>query len=444
MSPVLLTARSSAQKYQSRIPHLLSDEDVVPDEEANILWYAYKFAKADDDHAEQDQEAEEKWKASWLDRLERREVMIQILLYSVLLSLSEPPKDDETFGDPTLLTSPKKRKKASTPLEPTLPYELLEDRLEGFMDKLSMWQLTDALEKAQRPNVDHNKQTLPNSKGKGKQTDEHDRMQVFCEDVVEPFFKSTLPSYCAMLRSKVFPQSPFSDESDGSSSPPPTHQNKRAKTSTSSSRRTSPRPKTKSQSRPLERTRSLSVTLEEERERSRSQSIGPGNVRKRVLTREVSMSTVFKPKPAKPKAQVPAEKKPSVTTQKDQPRRNDLTSEKQTGDKDKGRTLVTATPVKPKNKSAQLGSRAGSSTAGGKLPALSVGMSQAVEMGTIKEDEEDDEWMLASSPDVLLLTSSSGKEDWDSVDDDEAPADGQDSGTKVLTVGTPKKSTRGA
>lgn len=73
--PVLLTPRLSAQKYQTRIPQLLVDEEAAPDDEANMLWYAYKFEKTDiEDMEEHEQEAaEEKWRLGWLNRLERRE-----------------------------------------------------------------------------------------------------------------------------------------------------------------------------------------------------------------------------------------------------------------------------------------------------------------------------------------------------------------------------------
>ncbi|KAF8649389.1 hypothetical protein AX16_005830 [Volvariella volvacea WC 439] len=160
-------------------------------------------------------------------------------------------------------------------------------------------------------------------------------------------FKTQLPSYCALLRSKVFPSSPFSDISSPSSSrsgspdnshnpvlthPHPKHKALSRKTSPLPSRHesalpsvpvlstTSHRERSKSKStnttattstsgttrtkgdssaRALarERSRSLSVSLAQEEEaRKRAGSAGVSN-KKRVLNKEISMSRVFKPKP---------------------------------------------------------------------------------------------------------------------------------------------------
>ncbi|TCD65012.1 hypothetical protein EIP91_003333 [Steccherinum ochraceum] len=441
--PVLLTPRSSAQKYQTHIPKLLVDEDAVPDPEANILWYAYKFEKTDSDDSakpeDRDQEAaEDRWRATWLGRLERREVMIQILLHYILLSLSAPTKPTDSLGDADLLASPKKRKR--TPPELVVSYEVLEERLEGFMDKLAMWQLTDSLEKLDSEGS-HLRQGQ-NDKGKGKQADDRDQLQIFCEDIVEPIFKMTLPSHCALLRSKVFPHSPFSDDSDLETPPSPKSKNKRMKTSVASSRRASPSARAAAPSRQLERSRSLSVTLEEERERSRSLSIGPANMRKRILTREVSMSTTFKPKPAKSKVQPTAsEKKASATQEKDQSRNNGAAVKGV--ERDKGRTLVAATPAKPKNKLVTRSfGRGPSAYDGAKLPALAIGTpsSHSAAGESVEGDEDDDEWMIAGSPDVLLLTSSSGQDDWESGDDETSDQDrGQN---QVLAAETPTRPAR--
>ena len=111
--------------------------------------------------------------------------MIQILLHMLLLSLSEPSASNEEFGSPSVLLSPKKRKRQ--PPEPNLSYDNLEERLEGFMDKLSVWQLTDSLQNLDS-NAEQRSQVLPNTKGKDKQSRGLDRMQIFCEDVVEPLY----------------------------------------------------------------------------------------------------------------------------------------------------------------------------------------------------------------------------------------------------------------
>ncbi len=53
-----------------------------------------------------------------------------------------------------------------------------EDRLEAFMDKLTMWQLVSRIEDAFNP-VDTKKVDKNNK-------DERDWIQIFAEDIVEP------------------------------------------------------------------------------------------------------------------------------------------------------------------------------------------------------------------------------------------------------------------
>ena len=250
-------------------------------------------------------------------------------------------------------------------------------------------------------------------------------------------FKALLPGHCDLLRSKVFPHSPFSDDTDTSSPPSPKQQNKRLKASASSSRKTSPQAREMSDGRPLERSRSLSVTLEEERERSRSLSVGPGNMRRRVLTREVSMSTQFKAKPAKMKVAVANEKKLAATA-KEQSRRNSGAG--RMSEKDKGRTLVAATPVKPKNKSAPLNG-SGSLRRSDTIPALSFGTAGVKGSVSVEGGEDDDEWTIASSPDILDWTGSSGRESR-SLSVDDSDEDGDAGESRVLVAESPTKPSR--
>ncbi|KAI0073981.1 hypothetical protein K474DRAFT_1602348 [Panus rudis PR-1116 ss-1] len=190
LESLLLTPRSSSEKYQTRVPDLLVDEDAVPNLEANILWYGAKYVKLDiEDHANEEEQAmaEEKWKNAWLERLEQREVMVQILLHFLILTLPEP---EQHYRPPTPdpqppTSSPRKRKRKSPPSQGTLSNEAIEDRLESFMDKLCMWQLTGALDATVGSKA---KFHPPNAKGKQKAREERDWMQIFCEDVVEPLY----------------------------------------------------------------------------------------------------------------------------------------------------------------------------------------------------------------------------------------------------------------
>jgi hypothetical protein len=56
-----------------------------------------------------------------------------------------------------------------------------EDRLEAFMDKLSMWQLMTSLE-----------QVSTVSKSISNNKDERDWMQIFLEEVIEPQYESAI------------------------------------------------------------------------------------------------------------------------------------------------------------------------------------------------------------------------------------------------------------
>ena len=61
-----------------------------------------------------------------------------------------------------------------------------QDRLESFMDKLSMWQLVHGLESKSQTNTD------------GKKSD-RDWMQIFCEDLVEPQCVSFLVLHASLV-----------------------------------------------------------------------------------------------------------------------------------------------------------------------------------------------------------------------------------------------------
>lgn len=119
---------------------------------------------------------------------------IQILLYLLKLSLPGPcPPSTQHDGakDPEASSSPKRRKKSKKKdTEP--PPESTEERLESFMDKLSMWQLTATID-AWASGVSSNGgggmkgdgSSVPGAKPKNAK-DERDWTQVFCEDNVEP------------------------------------------------------------------------------------------------------------------------------------------------------------------------------------------------------------------------------------------------------------------
>lgn len=267
-------------------------------------------------------------------------------------------------------------------------------------------------------------------------------MQVFCEDLVEtqyviaiskPFwvdiyifyrFKSKLPELCALFRTKVFPNSPFTDElsSDSlsrSSSPmlvdntsdskvkPPQQRQGSSSNNPSHSRHLSPAPSTTSTSHnhttersasapfPRSRSRSLSVSLAHDADTRRAGSVGVGAVTKRrALNREVSMSRVFKDKSLK---KVVEGKAKSTSTSIS----NAMADLKPQGQVGQGVTLVAATPVKgPTSRRAQIKpTRLFASARISCSPTLG---------GATDGIHEEEDWSLASSPDVLLLGAGSG------------------------------------
>jgi hypothetical protein len=81
-------------------------------------------------------------------------VGIQIMLYFLKLSLPAPPQTDKG----------KRKRRRSFSAEVTT-----EEYLEQFMDRLSMWQLLEAVQST-----------------RGDKVEERDWMQSFCEEIVEP------------------------------------------------------------------------------------------------------------------------------------------------------------------------------------------------------------------------------------------------------------------
>uniref|UniRef100_A0A0W0FPN7 DNA replication regulator Sld3 C-terminal domain-containing protein n=1 Tax=Moniliophthora roreri TaxID=221103 RepID=A0A0W0FPN7_MONRR len=431
LDPLLHTPRSAANKYNVELPQILSDGGGAGEIEEAMMWYVLGYEKGDkeyetirDTSADRDVWEDERWRKNWLQRMERREVQIQILLHLLVLSLPRPPPPRSQSLE---LSSVKRRK---LPRKKPTQVPTTADRLEAFMDKLSTWQLMGDLNSSPARNAN-----------KFHKEEELDWMQLFYKDTVEPQFNSILPESCELLRSKIFPNSPFTDTEDEdeisrpkssdqvtrSSSPgaPPPPKRVRTDSITSVTRHPSPALSTtssrKSSSRPpeprkLERTRSLSASLrEEELERRRAQSVGHSS--RRVLNREISMSRSFKAKaqPTTSQSQTavktPVEPKPATVKPES---------------KDEGITLVEATPVKPKEARVKTLSKSFSQTqaqlqlAPSDSPTTSKRTISRVvsQTSTVVEEEE---WQLpgSNSPSVLLMDGGSDTSELTDIEDDD-------------------------
>ncbi|KAF7309434.1 hypothetical protein MIND_00314200 [Mycena indigotica] len=328
---LLLTTRTVNSKYHVELAHILANGGGEGEEEESMMWYAVTHEKSENDLEEP--WLDDTWRTKWLDRMERREVQIQILLHLFKLSLSGPSPP------PDMSQSPRKKRRKIGEREP--PPLSLEDRLEAFMDKLSMWQLMGTLDTGLRQRHD---------------TQDRDWMQTFCVEVVEPRFGTILANQISLLREKVFPHSPFSDtddadEWDAPGPKPPTAQLQRTKTTANTSRsRTNSTVATldpKASVSDRARSRSLSVTLAEEEQRER-QRVEADDGRRRVLKREVSMKRSFTPtlsvRDTAEAAKRAEEKRKEVEGQQKK-RAEEAAKERE---RIQGVTLVEATPVKPR------------------------------------------------------------------------------------------------
>ncbi|KAG1723723.1 uncharacterized protein EDB91DRAFT_1351125 [Suillus paluster] len=446
IEPLLFSLRAAANKYHNELPQILADGGGAGEAEESMMWYALGYEKTDasaerNEHLNREDTMmlEDKWRSGWLERMEHREVQIQILLYFLKLSLpgpctplppvEVPPTDNFSFISPVKPTHSRKRKKEKPKLITPSPVE----RLESFMDKLSMWQLVSLMDtsRTETAHGTHNK-------------NERDWMQKFCEDIVEPLFKSKLPEQCALLRSKLFPNSPFSD--DLPSPGPSTEKSLPGSRPNRSSSTTATKLQSTATTNAPTRNRSLSVSLAQEKEKERAASVGATQDKtlQRALTRQISMSRAWKGK----------DRSTTTVSQKDTKaptviaKRTDSQSQSSQSRAAPAITLVAATPVKkpPPRAKSNTSARSSSPHPAGRsssvhtpgrssspyltgrssspptarsssltpldidddeLPPMSVHHSPDAlgnardEDGDVEEDEEI--WLPKSSPDVLLL-----------------------------------------
>ncbi|KAF8884971.1 hypothetical protein BD779DRAFT_1534745 [Infundibulicybe gibba] len=283
----ICSRRGHCQQISHGTTQILLDQGGAGEIEETMMWFAVSHERANGSQQTSEHATgpwiDAQWRQQWLEKMERR-----------------------------------------CPITPSY-----EDRLESFMDKLSMWQLAARLfEDLRRSSAE-----------------ERDWMQVFSEDI-----QIAAADLCTLLHEKLFPHSPFSDASSArteSRSPSPDNLSlNRAASSGHISRYQSPslptwgdgdsvKPnKDKVRALARSRSRSLSTSLAKERELERAGSVGAINGKKRALNREVSMSRVFKPKP-----------KPAEATQANVKKEAEVGA-RLVKSKQDGITLVASTPVK--------------------------------------------------------------------------------------------------
>ncbi|KAG1809739.1 hypothetical protein EV424DRAFT_1646520 [Suillus variegatus] len=179
IEPLLLSLRAAANKYHNELPRILADGGGSGEAEESMMWYVLRYEKVDGSAERNDRLTgednamlEEKWRSvgssTWSS--------IQILLYFFKLSLpgpctplppvEVPPTDNIPFISPVKPSRLWKKKKE----KPNLIIPSSIERLESFMDKLSMWQLVSLMNISRTEIATRNK-------------NEHDWMQKFCEDV---------------------------------------------------------------------------------------------------------------------------------------------------------------------------------------------------------------------------------------------------------------------
>ncbi|TDL26947.1 hypothetical protein BD410DRAFT_836042 [Rickenella mellea] len=317
LEDLLLPLHHASEKYHTELPQILHDEGGAGEQEESMMWYAWEHERG---RPEPGDNAHSEWRRCWLERLEKRETMIQLLLYMLKLSLPGPPPPAQKSR------RSKKRKRAPQNDEQS---DTTTEILEQYMDKLSMWQLTASLD------------ILRDGTQAGKPQDDRDWTQKYCEEVVEPLFKTALPPQCSLLRSKLFPTSIFSDddaqESDSGG------RSLKASRSRTASRGPSPLPdgeqsgSTHPSQQRDQRSRSLSVSLAEDQDAQKKNLIEPR--KNRAMTREISMSRVFKDREKQQK-----ETEKDLGAVRAPPVRTNSTS--MGSNITKGRTLVEDTPMK--------------------------------------------------------------------------------------------------
>ncbi|KAF8633203.1 hypothetical protein AX15_001471 [Amanita polypyramis BW_CC] len=447
LEPLIMAPRTASSKYHADLLQILDDGGGAGEIEEHMMWFALGFEKGHTngglsrdaniignggDGEESEPWRDETWRKSWLERMEQREVQIQVLLHFVKLSLPGPKPPgiaEETSADKIVhrpyLPRGHRLQKLARPV--TLS---TKDELEAYMDKMSMWQLMQGL--------DVGVKSQNGSKLSGNNDDDRDWIQVFVEDVVEKQFRPYLPDLCDLFHDKVFPAAPASDTNDEAVPDVKTQPDMRANSPAESelasvfSHSVSAAPSVKRKNDALghtgrlSRSRSLSVSLQQERESQRD-ATNQQKSKKRALNREVSMSRVFR---AKSKGSTRGAESTGLVfgaTTGLGGREKDKRQNSIKGRDEKDVTLVQATPVK--NKIKVLSSASAARLGGGLKSRLTSGHE---DNSSVDAETEVDVWEseLPKSTDIIM---GAGDPDGDIVLVAETPKKVKPTTTKAAT-----------
>ncbi|KZV66063.1 hypothetical protein PENSPDRAFT_756001 [Peniophora sp. CONT] len=283
LDAILLTSRWCTYKHHDMESQEASQLDTG--NEANLM--AWALGKAPAPAGAEDESLPPDPVVRQLEA-EQREVRIQILLHLLKLSLPGPCTSPPARPLPSSRNEQRRRRRQQTPESDTegTPEAIIEERLEGLMDRLMLWQTSLPVEDEGRT-----------EDGAGHPL--RDWTQSFCDDIVCPEFAHVLPELCRILRAKVFrlPQwSEAEEEAEDTQIPAPALETNAAPPIHPFFRKASKKfvvPHDSSQAPSRSRSRSLSVSLAQE---AQEEELRRATVHrsKRALDREWSTSRSFK------------------------------------------------------------------------------------------------------------------------------------------------------
>lgn len=286
LKPLLLSLQSVEKKYQEILPTLLRDPQAAMERETieaeeSAMWYAWHHGRPPLRHfPDPDNVDEEKWKKQWMIDMERREVLVQILLHFIYLSLCPSPAESGISPDrsrkrnrKSLHNSPAKRRKpGKDDRSPSPPPLSAQDNLDTLTDRLALWQ---AIEEDSEKYLKR-----PGDNGR-------DWMRVFFEDDVAPLFREQLPDLIKQFEAKIIPPKAEESSEDSDELVPKVGMKPRSKALRQKPMLTAadlddlPRNtnQQKSTSRSSSRARSMSVEPVDRRSRSRSVSLAAEEIK---------------------------------------------------------------------------------------------------------------------------------------------------------------------